>query len=183
MAKFKLNDARAAFLNVFKPQSINGGDPRYGASLLIAPTHAQVKAVKAEMKRVAVEKWGAKADKIYAALEAQNKLALHDGDTKSDYDGFEGMLYIAANNKTRPSAFDGRKAPIDAESGILYSGCDVNAVIEFWAQDHKDFGKRINASLLGIQFLRDNDQFGGGSKAGEEDFDEIEAPAEVDLEA
>jgi hypothetical protein len=181
MAKFKLNDVRLAFPNLFKatsPRGSDGGAAAFSAAFLLAPTHPQIKAIKAEMLRVATEKWGAKAAATYKAMEAQDKLALHNGDTKAEYDGFEGMLFVNSRNKTRPSVFDGKKVPVDEASGVVYGGCDVNAIVEFWAQDN-DFGKRINAQLLGVQFLRDNDSFGGGAKAADEaDFDEIEAPAE-----
>lgn len=188
MAKFKLNDVRLAFPSLFKatsPKGSDGGAAAFSATFLLAKNHPRVKEIKAEMLRVATEKWGAKTPAIYKAMEAQLKLALHDGDEKAEYDGFSGNLFLNSRNKTRPSVFDGKKIPVDESSGIVYGGCDVNAIVEFWAQDN-DFGKRINAQLLGVQFLRDNDSFGGGSKAAdEEDFDEIEAPAEdaVDLEA
>lgn len=45
-------------------------------------------------------------------------------------------------------------------------------MIDVWAQDN-NFGKRINASLGGVQFLRDGDAFAGGGVASEEDFDDI----------
>ena len=45
----------------------------------------------------------------------------------------------------------------------------VNAVIEVWAQNN-DFGKRINANLVGIQYVKQGESFG---KASDDDLFEI----------
>lgn len=49
----------------------------------------------------------------------------------------------------------------------------MNASIELWAQDNKQFGKRINAQLRGVQFLRDGDAFAAGSPASEDEFEDL----------
>ncbi|MWN55950.1 ssDNA-binding protein, partial [Escherichia coli] len=59
------------------------------------------------------------------------------------------------------------------------AGCYVNAVIDIWAQDN-NFGKRINASLGGVQFLRDGDAFAGGGVASADDFDDISEGADAE---
>lgn len=173
--KIKLKDVRCAFLKVFHAEAVNGGDkPVFGSTFLIDPTDPQLAGIKDAIKKVATEKWGAKAGAVLKELEAGGKLCLRNGDSKASYEGFEGMLFISASSKTRPLALarDG-KTPVTEEDGILYSGCYVNAVLELWAQDNA-FGKRINAQLGGVQFSRDGDAFsGGGSAASEGDFDDL----------
>ena len=63
--------------------------------------------------------------------------------------------------------FDQLRNELVESSGKPYSGCYVNAIIECWAQDNKEFGKRINFGLKGVQFLRDGDAFSGGGKAAD----------------
>ena len=64
--------------------------------------------------------------------------------------------------------------------GLPYSGCYVNASIELWAQDN-NYGKRINASLRGVQFYRDGDAVaGGGGPASEDEFDDLAEGADAD---
>jgi len=46
-----------------------------------------------------------------------------------------------------------------------------------WAQDNQ-FGKRVNAELLGVQFVRDGEPFGGGKPATPEDFEDLGADEE-----
>jgi len=142
----------------------------------------------AAFKTVATEKWAAKADAMLKALFAADKTCLHNGDAKSEYEGFEGNKYISARAKVRPTVFDGQRQELSEADGKPYSGCYVNASIELWAQENS-YGKRINAQLRGVQFLRDGDAFAGGARpAGADEFDEISAAsddgaADVDLTA
>ncbi len=171
--KLKLENVRLAFPVLFEAKTVNGeGKPAFSASLLIDPADAQVRAINAAIEQVAKEKWGAKADAILKTLRATDKVALHDGDLKSTYDGFAGNLYISARSTTRPLVIDKDKSPLTEQDGKPYAGCFVNASIELWAQD-SSYGKRVNASLRGIQFFRDGDAFAGGGAASEDEFEEI----------
>lgn len=172
--KLKLTNVRAAFMQVFKATTVNGeGDPAFSCAFLLDPTDPQIKVIEKAIEQTAKDKWGAKADAVMKQMKAGDKLALHDGDTKSQYDGFEGMMFISSRSKTRPLTINRDKSPVTEEDGVLYSGCYVNVSLELWAQDN-NYGKRINAQLGGIQFNRDGDAFsGGGSAADENDFDEL----------
>lgn len=145
-------------------------------------------------KALARQKWAAKGDAIYAALDKQDKIYLHDGATKADYEGFEGNYFIATNSKTKPSTFDQLRNEVGEGDGVIYSGAFVTVGLDFWCQDNNDWGKRINSGLRGIQKLRDGDAFSGGGKAASADeYDEIgveegdastgEADDETDLTA
>ena len=171
-----LKDVRLAFPNLWKATAPKGGgEAAFSASLLMPKTHKQVVELKAAFKSLAKDKWASKADAILKAMEAGDKLCLHDGDGKADYEGFEGNVYVSARSKIRPSVFDGQRQELQEADGKPYSGCYVNASIELWAQDN-DYGKRINAQLRGVQFLRDGDAFAGGGQAADKDeFDEISA--------
>ncbi|WP_244126983.1 ssDNA-binding protein, partial [Xylella fastidiosa] len=71
------------------------------------------------------------------------------------------------------------RTPLAAQDGRPYAGCYVNANIELWAQDN-NYGKRINASLGGVQFLRDGEAFAGGGVASVEDFEDLSNVAELE---
>lgn len=175
--KIRLNNVRLAFPNIFEPQVSEDGKSSYGAALLFAPDHPQVKDIHAAIASVAADKWGAKADAMLKQIKAADKTALHNGDTKAQYAGYEGNLFVNARNPVRPTAVDTDKTPLQQSDGRLYAGCYVNAVLEFWAQDNK-FGKRINATLMGVQFYRDGDAFSGGGAASDDEFDDVSAGAE-----
>lgn len=178
--KLKLSNVRLAFPQLFEAKTVNGeGKPAFSASFLIEPTDNQVKAIREAIEQVARDKWGVKADAILKQMQAQDKTALHDGDIKSNYDGFPGNLYVSARSATRPLVIDRDKSPLAEADGKPYAGCYVNASIELWAQDN-NYGKRINASLRGVQFLRDGDAFAGGGAASEDEFDDLAVDATAD---
>ena len=183
--KLMLNNVRLAFAqNLFKPGTVGGeGEPAYSSTFILPPDHPQLKQLRDAQEAVGKEKWGAKWAAVKKELEAKDKFALHDGDTKATYDGFEGNLFVPARSpqNKRPSVFDRDKSPLTEADGRPYSGCYVNASIELWAQDN-NYGKRINAQLRGVQFVRGGDSFGGGaSAAGADEFAEVEGSESEDL--
>ena len=173
MARVQIKDVRITFPQLWEPKQVNGqGDPKFSASFLMPKDHPQIGEVKAALTEAATAKWGPKAADTLKALFAQDRLALHDGDAKSDYDGYEGNLFVNASNKIRPLVVDQGRTPLAASDGKPYSGCYVNAIVEFWAQDNQ-FGKRVNASLLGVQFSKDGDRLAGGGVASANDFEAL----------
>ena len=171
--KVKLNNVRLCFPQLFDAKTVNGeGKPAFSASLLLDPKDPQIKVLNEAIDAVAKEKWGAKADANLKAARAADKTCLHSGDLKANYDGFEGMLYVSARNALRPLVIDVNKAPLNEQDGKPYAGCYVNASIELWAQDN-NYGKRVNATLMGVQFYKDGESFVGGGVADESDFDDL----------
>lgn len=177
-----VKNVRLAFPNLWVPTTVAGeGKPRFNATFLLPLDHAQIDDIRAKSIAVAKEKWGVKAAAIYKGLEKQDKLALHDGDIKSKYDGFEGMLYIsaAAQEDSPPTVVDRDRSPLSARSGRPYPGCFVTANIEIWAQDNQ-YGQRINAQLRGVQFYADGDSFAAGRPADADEFDDVSEGAEAE---
>ena len=176
MATVQLIKVRIAFPALFEAKSINDGDPRFGANFIIEPGSKNAKALRAAMKEVADLKWGKKADTIMEELIKKGKVSYVEGEKKSSsgdvYQGFEDMYHVSANNASSPTVIDGKKAPLTQADGKPYGGCFVNAIVDIWAQDNK-FGKRINATLTGVQFHSDGDAFGGGAPASPDQFPDL----------
>ena len=178
MPKIVLTNVRLAFPDIWEPKSFgdSGGKPSCGASLLIDPAAnaAVLEAAKAAVHQAATEKWLTKASDILKSLAAKgDAICLRKGDTKSEYAGFAGMYYISARNPARPVVVDRNKAPLTREDGRPYAGCYVDASIDIWAQDN-NYGKRINAKLLALRFVRDGEAFGSGSVGSADDFETLE---------
>jgi hypothetical protein len=177
--KVKVENVRLAFPNLFEAKSVNGeGDPAYSANFLFPQTHPAHKAVMDGIDAAGAEKFGAKWGTIRKELIAKDKLCLHDGITKADYNGYAGNWFVSARNKARPTVVDRDRTPLTISDGRPYAGCYVNAIIEIWAQDNA-FGKRVNASLRGVQFLTDGDAFAGSAPASEDEFDAVNEPEET----
>lgn len=177
-----LKDARLAFPNLFEPTTVNGeGKPRFSATLILEQDHPQLEEIKKKIDAVAREKWKDKATAILAGLYKTDKVALHDGDTKTQYDGFAGNMFVAsaAQENAAPTVVDRDRSPLSQRSGRPYAGCYVNASLEFWAQDNA-YGKRINCTLRGIQFYRDGDSFSAGRPAESDEFEDVSAGADAE---
>lgn len=172
--KILIKNARLAFPNIFTARAgEDGGKAKYGASLIIPPNHPAIAELEKAFAKIASEKWGEKGPAILKGLKSQDRLCLHNGDAKAQYNGFEGNMYVSASSLTRPSVFDRNRTPLTEEDGKPYSGCYVNASIELWPQDSKSYGKRINAQLRGVQFAADGDAFAAGTAASEDEFDDL----------
>jgi hypothetical protein len=176
VAKVQLKNVRIAFPNLFDAKAVNGqGDPKFSASFLFAKNHPQIQELQKAVQDTATEKWGGKAGDVLKRLKAADRLCVHDGDSKSDYEGYAGNYFINASNKIRPLIIGGGpdgRAPLVASDGKPYSGCYVNVIVEVWAQANQ-FGERVNASLLGVQFTADGERLAGGSVAAADDFEAL----------
>lgn len=160
----KLKNVRLAFFNGFKATKGKGDDPNkpatFNTALLFPPGHAAEKILEDAEKIEAEVKWGPKGAATLVQLRKAGKNVVHDGDAK-EYDGYAGNLYVTSRNQKRPRIVDTDGTPLSAEDGRPYSGCFADVILDIWAQDN-EFGKRINASLAGVQFRRHGDAFGGG---------------------
>lgn len=173
--KIKIKNVRLAFSqNLFVPGTVNGeGEPAYSITSILGPNHPDLKVINAAIQQVGQEKWKDKWPAVKTELTKKDKLCLHDGDDKASYDGFPGNLFIPSRSKTRPKVRDSDGVTdVSASDGKVYAGCYVHVILDIWAQDNQ-FGKRVNATLLGVLFYKDGDAFSGGAAASDEDFEDL----------
>ena len=174
-----LKDVRVAYAQgLFEARAPEGGgEPKFNAAFLFPRTHEAVKILSDAITKVATEKWAAKAGDMLKQLKAADRLPVHDGNTKPTSAGYEGNLFINAGNKIKPLVVDTNpQVVLSMADGKPYSGSYVNAIVEIWAQDNK-YGKRVNAALSGVQFVRDGERLAGGSIATADDFEPIPGAA------
>lgn len=171
---------RLAFPRINKPEAFQGqGEPRYSATVIIETGSDSHKKLLKAARAAADAKWTGKGEAALTSLERQNKLCYYDGDIKDTVDGFAGNIILNANTpQNQPPALvvtrDGKNERLDRETqGVIYGGCWVNMIVDLWAQDNQ-WGKRVNAQLAGIQFVKDGDAFGGGRPADEDEFETVE---------
>lgn len=177
--KIKLNNVRLSFPGLWKPEPFKpGDDPKFKATFLVPKDSELDKQVQAAILETAKAKWGAKAAAVLKGITNNpNKYCYQDGDTKP-YDGYEGMMALSAKNGKRPLVIDRDRTTLTEADGKPYAGCYVNATVEFFAYENS--GNGISASLMGVQFYKDGDAFGGGGVSSEDDFDELDDGADAD---
>lgn len=178
--KVILKNVRLAFPVIWKPEQVNGqGDAKFTCAFLFPPDHAARKLMSDAIRQAATEKWTDKADGVLKSLIADLKICLQNGDRK-EHEGYPGNYFVNSTNKARPPIRDrdGKSALVEAD-GRPYGGCYVNGIVDVWAQDNQ-FGKRVNASLMGLQFVGDGDAFSGGKTAADDDFESLEEGAQAE---
>ena len=165
MVNIIIKNARLSFPSLFSKASFNGVEGKYEATLLFPKTDR--KTYDAIMDGIEACK---KSNKLKVGAD---KLCIKDGDD-IEYDGYEGMWAVKASNGKRPTVINRDKTPLVEDDEIVYAGCYVNAIIDMWGQNNQ-YGKRVNANLLGIQFVKDGEPFGDGGKTADADeFDELD---------
>lgn len=146
-----IKNVRCSFPHFFKRPIINGDEGAYGCTLLLDPEeHAKVLAkIESTINATLKEKF--KGKKLPA-----EKICLRDGDDNLR-DEYEGYKTLSANAREKPVVIsgNGQTRITDPEDSKIYAGCRVNAKVDIWFQNNQ-WGKRVNATLLGIQFAGDD---------------------------
>ncbi len=159
----KLADVRLSFPAVFEPVAFDeAATPKYSATFRLGKTE-HAKEVKELQKAIAT----LLADNKVKSL-SPDRIVLKDGsDTGREED--EDFYIIKASSNKRPLVLNKDRTPLTERDGVLYAGCRVNAILSLWFQDHPKYGRRVNASLSGLMFNRDDTPFSSGG-ASVDDF-------------
>lgn len=191
-----LKDVRIAFPELFEATSFGEGDPAYSASFVLPPDLKPVKLSvtpdgtklqtpitwDALLKEVANDKWKDKGIGILKKLLEDDKVAYRPRPKTNSsgevYDGFEGMHHINSRRREQdgaPRVVDiNPRVVLSTKDGRPYGGSYVNVRLNIYAQDNT-YGRRINATLVSVQFVRDGDAFGGGTRSTGDEYEDLSA--------
>ncbi len=172
IAIITLPNVRLSFPHLFVAHAMKAVDgteqePRFSATFLFDNTEhgALLDRIDAMIDRIALDEFKKKVG---------FKRCLRDGNEKSELEGYgDGKSFITAANKARPGVVDRRLNPITEADGIIYAGCYVNATIRLWVQNN-NWGKRVNAQLRAVQFVKDGESFGAGPVDPTQEFEAID---------
>ena len=146
---------RAAFLDLFKPDDEYG---KYGCQIIMEPDSKSAREVNATVEALG------KASKFnMEKLRAAEKLCVKPGDD-FPYDSHHGKVVLRAGNSKRPHIVNKDLSPLSEEEGVIYPGCQCVFKVQLWAQDNK-WGQRINATLMAVQFSKDDEPYGAGGNS------------------
>ena len=200
--KLKMTNCRVGFAHgLFKARAMEDGQQaKYGADFIEtqetkvfeqnADKSWSPTTLKAAQLAVANEAWKGKGAEVIEDLEASKK-AYRNGNKRKNkdgevYEGYEDTWYVTAKSPTKPKLFnrrpkneDGSDNLVTEESGVIYSGCYATVTFDLYANTQAKT-KGIFAGLLGAQFVKDGDSFGGGGSAKADDFDDLGDGADAD---
>ena len=171
-AKVITGVCRLSYANIWQAKSINGGAPKYSASVLIPKGDTKTVAkVKAAIQAAYEEGEGKlKGNGKTAPSLASLKTPLRDGDTeRPDDEAYAGHWFINANSNTAPGVVDANREPI-YDTSEIYSGVYARVSLSFYTFNSNG-NRGIACALQNIQKVRDGEALGGKSKA-EDDFND-----------
>jgi hypothetical protein len=169
-----LKNVRASYPHVLKAAKFKGAGPDDPGSysikvLLPKTTHDEAKKLlQRAITRILKE--SNKSEPI-----GRDRRFLQDGDPGEEDIGNpeeKGCWVVSARESKRPIVIDNRRDPKtgkprrldpndDRDVERIYGGCYVNVMIRPWFQNNA-YGKRVNAGLSVVQFVRDGEPFGTG---------------------
>lgn len=158
-AKYVTPVFRGSFVNVFSPQSVDGGEPKFGLSAIWTPAkfgvkdkarwNAMMNALNAEAK--AAFKKGIKE------LPSNYKKGIRDGEEKADVEGYgAGTKFASLTSKMRPGVVDLAGRPISPEEGNadeVYSGAFYQATVTVYSYNNKNKG--VSLGLYNLRKIKD----------------------------
>jgi hypothetical protein len=135
------------------------GEAKFRATFLLDKEQdkEQIRSIWNILTEMMKERYGANMTKA-----AMKHWPLRDGAEKPDIEGYgDGVMFIAANSTRRPIVVDRFRNPVvETDKQAPYSGCYVNAMVQFWTQEYMG-GKQINTGLNVVQFWQDGQAFSG----------------------
>lgn len=187
----RMKEVRLSFPRLFTPKSFTEGQtPRFEGSFLLDPSNkAHKKAIDTIVdtaEEILLEAFsGEIPDSVECCFQYADASKIDVGSLewrgkKKTYDGYEGMFVISSSNQSRPTVVDRDLTQLVEEDGKPYAGSYVNASITLWVQDNQ-FGKRVNANLRAVQFVKDGEAFGVRPADAEEEFDVLDGDDDDDF--
>lgn len=177
LGEIKLKNVILSFADLFEPADDRTDDKtgelikgQYKCNGLMRKgtpqTEENTAKIKAAGRQVKIAKWGP-VEKDWPKLKPE-KVCLRDGDLEN-WDGYADHVYISANSQDQPLLLDRVKDEkgkwvelTKANGGLkkLYAGAEVNMIVRVWVQDNKH-GKRLNAEIKAVQFVKHGTPFSG----------------------
>ena len=156
---------RLSYANIWEAKSINGGEPKYSASIIIPKNDKETIEAIHRVIDAAIEagldKFGGKKPN-----KAAIKLPLRDGDVEREDEAYANSYFVNANSKTQPQIVDKMVRPI-LDCDEVYSGCYARVSLSFYAFNSNG-NRGIACGLGNIQKVRDGEPLGGRSTASDD---------------
>ena len=164
--KIMTNEVRFSYAHLTEAVSVNGGEPRYSASIIIPKSDTETYEVMQKAIENAVQAGIEKFGKGFK--NAKTHYPIHDSDTEKPEDSaYADSWYVNVSNKQAPGIVGPDRKAIEDDTEI-YSGMYGRVTINFYP--YSVSGSGISASLQNVQKLRDGEPLGGVKASAADDF-------------
>lgn len=160
---------RFSYLNANEPkEALNGGKPRYSASLIIPKSDAvTIEKIKKAIQAAYEDGQGKFRGNGKAVPALKDiKYPLRDGDQeRPDDEAYRNSYFVNCNSERKPKAFDVNGNDI-IDPSELYSGIYGKAMIEFFAYNTNG-NRGIGCGFQGLKKYEDGAPLGGSYVAAD----------------
>lgn len=164
-------NCRLSYAHLFTPRAMEGGEPKYQATLLVSKDDTQavklIREAEEAAKKLYVEKYGKYSGKL--------KSVVYDGDEDFPDDAnCENMIVIRTSSKTQPGlkVLDSGMLVDALDDSDLYSGCYAAVELNLFAYNTAN-SRGISAGLNNVCKLEDGERLGGGSRSADDAFGDL----------
>src|SRR5262245_37938414 len=121
-ARIYLRDVRLSYPVLFTPRNFQGqGEEKFSASFIFPPDHPASRLVDETIDQVGKIKWKDEWPSVKRILEKKELICVRDGDSKpNNPDGYKGMRYVNASNKTAPLVLDRNRVKQEEKNSVVY---------------------------------------------------------------
>ena len=184
MGSLVTGKVRFSYVSVFEPRSVNGGEEKYSATLLIPKADTKTyQDIMTEINKCLQESL---AEVFKGVMPANPSIPIYDGDgVRQSGEAFgpecKGCWVISAKSNSAPEVVDANVQPIISKNEF-YSGCYGRASLRFYAYN-KNGNKGIGCGLGNVQKLEDGQPLDGRTTAAEDfgAFTQTTAPQQYQL--
>lgn len=154
---------------------------KYRVHLLFPQTHPQFNELQAMIRAIALDAWKDQTQAVLEQIKTNNqRFCMQRGELYYPAEpAYKGMIYISAGNKDQPTivATENGVNIANRDTPVLltpsnpkwpYSGCKVNAQLEFYAYKTPQNG--LAASILGLQFFEHGERLRGATVGSVKEF-------------
>lgn len=172
--RVKLNNVRIAWPQVFKQGEYEGEASGFSVKCVIEPGSPHQKLLEDTMLAMAKSKWSDKGETMFKRLRAEARTCIkyHNPEAPSEDPAFQSAHQFSCRSNVRPVVVGRDKAALQEEDGVIYSGCHANVIADIWAQD-SGYGKRLNAKLKLVQFVKDGEPFSADRPVDMSEVDDL----------
>ena len=173
ISEFYLANVRLSYLYCFEPYvpPASAQNPRpkatYRLHALLAPSDPQLKALAEKIEQIgSAHAWkgGVTWAEVKEQLKGKDRLCLHKGEvSQPGKPEYKGMYYLSGNRDAPFTVVDADRTPLRGNETPRrpVSGDWGNVYVSIYAQDNQ-WGRGINATITGLQFVKQDAAFGSG---------------------
>lgn len=110
-----------------------------------------------------------------------DKICLRDGGATNKPEYEDAWILVAREREDHPPVLLDRdgKTRVTKRDDKIYSGAVVNVMFRLWAQKN-DWGSRVNANLVGVQFMAHGEKFSGIERPKDDEMFDNEGGGDFD---